>query len=130
MAKTVSGKRSGRAKASGNGEPCCSFCGKSHLEVARLVGGPGVYICDACVALCDDILAHEDNQAPAVGWQGWQPMSDDELLATLPGNLTTAENVREGLQAKIDELRRRDVSWTRIGKALNMSRQAAWERFA
>jgi hypothetical protein len=31
---------------------CCSFCGKPHTAVAKLIAGPGVYICDACVALC------------------------------------------------------------------------------
>ena len=30
----------------------CSFCGKSHAEVKKLIAGPGVYICDNCVILC------------------------------------------------------------------------------
>jgi len=34
----------------------CSFCGKSHDEVNRLVAGPGVYICDECIEVCFDIL--------------------------------------------------------------------------
>ena len=34
----------------------CSFCRKSNREVRKLIGGPGVYICDACVGLCNDIL--------------------------------------------------------------------------
>lgn len=118
------------AKAVESGAPACSFCGKPHSQVARLVGGPGVYICDACVGLCNGILADESNQAPAPGWKGWESMSDDDLLASLRGTLTSVEHVREGLQARIDELRRREVSWARIGDVLGMSRQAAWERFS
>jgi len=37
----------------------CSFCGKSRTEVKRLVAGPGVYICDDCVANCRNILEKE-----------------------------------------------------------------------
>src|SRR5258708_37080544 len=34
----------------------CSFCGKSHAEVKKLIAGPGVYICDNCVILCKSVL--------------------------------------------------------------------------
>jgi ATP-dependent Clp protease ATP-binding subunit ClpX len=37
----------------------CSFCGKSQREVKKLIAGPGVYICDECVDLCNDIIAEE-----------------------------------------------------------------------
>jgi len=37
----------------------CSFCGKSQKQVKKLIAGPGVYICNECVGLCDDILAGE-----------------------------------------------------------------------
>jgi len=37
----------------------CSFCGKSQKDVTRLIAGPGVYICDECLALCDDVLIEE-----------------------------------------------------------------------
>src|SRR5271154_1161213 len=38
----------------------CSFCGKTQDEVKKLVAGPTVYICNECVALCNDILKEED----------------------------------------------------------------------
>jgi len=38
----------------------CSFCGKTSVEVKKLVAGPGVYICDGCVALCGEMIAEED----------------------------------------------------------------------
>ncbi len=37
----------------------CSFCGKSQREVKKLIAGPGVYICDECIELCNDIIAEE-----------------------------------------------------------------------
>ena len=37
----------------------CSFCGKNQVDVQRLIAGPDVYICDECVALCNDIIAQE-----------------------------------------------------------------------
>ncbi|MFM8879291.1 MAG: ClpX C4-type zinc finger protein, partial [Verrucomicrobiota bacterium] len=37
----------------------CSFCGKSKAEVKRLIAGPGVYICDACVGVCSGVLEKE-----------------------------------------------------------------------
>ena len=42
---------------------CCSFCGKAQEDVYRLIAGPGVYICNECVELCESILA--DGAAPA-----------------------------------------------------------------
>lgn len=43
----------------------CSFCGKSHAEVKKLIAGPGVYICDGCINVCQGILEkelHEDEE--------------------------------------------------------------------
>ncbi len=37
----------------------CSFCGKSRSEVRKLVAGPGVYICDACIGVCQNVLSKE-----------------------------------------------------------------------
>jgi len=39
----------------------CSFCGKSHAEVRKLIAGPGVYICDSCITVCKGILDKELN---------------------------------------------------------------------
>ncbi len=47
----------------------CSFCGKSQHEVKKLIAGPSVYVCDECIALCNEILqeGHEDRSATANG---------------------------------------------------------------
>lgn len=46
---------------------CCSFCSKTQEEVRKLVAGPGVYICDECIDLCNDILTEELEALPAIG---------------------------------------------------------------
>jgi hypothetical protein len=46
-----------------DGSSQCSFCGKAKSEVGRLIAGPGVYICNECVGLCNEIIAQE--QTPA-----------------------------------------------------------------
>ena len=45
----------------------CSFCGKSHSEVKKLIAGPGVYICNECVGVCSDILDKELRGNPKKG---------------------------------------------------------------
>ena len=45
--------------ARANNLPMCSFCGKSHSEVKKLIAGPGVYICNECIDVCSAILRKE-----------------------------------------------------------------------
>jgi hypothetical protein len=104
----------------------CSFCRRDDSVVAKLIAGPGIYICDACIGLCNDILAGR----PHTDFPGWETLSDDALLTTLAPSSAAVEAVRMVLQEHIDLLRRRGVSWVRIGEALGISRQAAWERFS
>jgi ATP-dependent Clp protease ATP-binding subunit ClpX len=52
-------------KTSGGSEQLlCSFCGKSQRQVKKLIAGPGVYICDECIDLCNEII-DEERAAPA-----------------------------------------------------------------
>lgn len=103
----------------------CSFCRRGEEAVDKLVGGPGVTICDACVEACNRILAGE----PAPAFPGWEALSDAQLLATLRPSAAAVDAVRDVLQEHVDLLRARGVSWAMIGSALGISRQAAWERF-
>ena len=43
----------------GNEQLLCSFCGKSQRQVKKLIAGPGVYICDECIDLCNEIIDEE-----------------------------------------------------------------------
>jgi ATP-dependent Clp protease ATP-binding subunit ClpX len=108
----------------------CSFCGKSQHKVAKLIAGPrGVFICDECVGLCEKIVAG-----------AWSPAADkrfeplqrppQELLELLPSVDFASEANRDFLQALVETLRAREVSWAEIGQALGVSRQSAWERFS
>ncbi|MEZ4230867.1 MAG: ATP-dependent Clp protease ATP-binding subunit ClpX [Polyangiaceae bacterium] len=57
-----------RRRDDSNGNLCCSFCGKSQKEVKKLIAGPTVYICDECIALCNDIIAEEvEKEEPSGG---------------------------------------------------------------
>ena len=47
----------------------CSFCGKSQKQVKKLIAGPGVYICDECIELCNEIIVEELSTATAVSLQ-------------------------------------------------------------
>jgi ATP-dependent Clp protease ATP-binding subunit ClpX len=42
----------------------CSFCGKSQKQVKKLIAGPGVYICDECIDLCNEIIEEELTESP------------------------------------------------------------------
>ena len=46
----------------------CSFCGKSQKQVKKLIAGPGVYICDECIDLCNEIIEEEFSAAPEINF--------------------------------------------------------------
>ncbi len=104
----------------------CSFCGKDKDSVAKLVAGPGVYICSECIDLCTEILATEG--PPAINPR--HELSDDELLASVARAQAAAPQIDAAMRDYIGLLRARGISWTRIGSALGVSKQAAWERFS
>jgi hypothetical protein len=112
-----------------------SFCGKSRHQVVRLVAGPGVYICNECVGLCNQIIADElahkgtrEGDPPTL--RAWDGLSDEELLAEMVRAHAAHDNVDRAVAHHIAELRTRGTSWARIGEALGMTRQSAWERFS
>lgn len=51
-------------------QPICSFCGRTSDEVERLIAGPGVYICNECIEVCDSILKEEHRKAEADSVKG------------------------------------------------------------
>jgi len=103
----------------------CSFCGKDKDSVVKLVAGPGVYICDVCVDLCNQIIPQATPEITS-----WDSQSDDELLASLTRIQAVVSQVDTALHHHVGLLRGRGVSWTRIGEALGVTKQAAWDRFS
>ncbi len=108
----------------------CSFCMKAQTAVVKMIAGPGVFICNECVALCEPIMATAPTQpmAPeAIMTPDKTPT--DQLLKVLVGYNRAFESVDIAMQDTVDVLRERDVSWAAIGETLGVSRQAAWKRF-
>lgn len=110
----------------------CSFCLKPEREVARVIAGPGSYICDECVSACVAILSREhqgggddDGRLPP-----WRSLTDLQMLERLPRIAEVAAQVEDALAGWVVECRRRGASWARVGAVLTMSRQSAWERFS
>ncbi|MET7760136.1 ClpX C4-type zinc finger protein [Streptomyces sp. NPDC005389] len=108
----------------------CSFCGKPSSEVGKLVSGPGVYICGECVALAERIVAGAMGEPFARSIHAWTSMTDEEILNRLPRVAAEIDRAETELRLWVQELRRRGVTWTRIGATLNITRQSAWERFS
>ena len=108
----------------------CSFCLKGAHEVAQIIEGPGTYICDGCVALCVQILEAAPQQDGGARLPRWLDMGDDELMARLPRIAAVATQVEGSLHSWVGEARHRGLAWARIGEALGMTRQSAWERFS
>ena len=105
-----------------------SFCGKSQHEVAKLIAGPTVFICNERVGMCNDVIA--ERPVPRDGYTKPLERSTDQLL-TLMGSVNYAADAgRDFLQQIVATLRGREVSWAEIGEALGVSRQSAWERFS
>lgn len=107
----------------------CSFCGRPGRRDQPMVGGLGAFICGECVDVCADRVAEfrstgEDGSPP------WLTLSDAEMLAKLPLIAQTGVQVDRFLADWVGLVRDRGLSWAEIGKALGISRQAAWERFA
>ena len=123
---------------------CCSFCLKPNTQVAKLVAGHGVYICNECVALCGEIIQAElaagppSAGPPQAGPAGGQPrvapweqeMSLEEILAALPRVAAAGQQAQEYLTHWVRKARSLGATWARIGAALDMTRQSAWERFS
>ncbi len=114
----------------GKGPLHCSFCLKSQHEVQKLIAGPGfIFICNECVGLCDEIVAGRTPKTDGEQFKV-ENIPTDRLLARLKPVEQTLQGMGNQLSTMVEELRGREVSWARIGEALGVSRQSAWERFS
>ena len=104
----------------------CSFCRKSDEQLKKLIAGPAVFICDDCVELCNRIL----DGKPVPAFPGLDALKTDDLRKSLLPAADQLRKTEDVLRNHVATLRKREVTWTRIGEALGVSRQAAWERFS
>jgi ATP-dependent Clp protease ATP-binding subunit ClpX len=83
--------------------PECSFCGKSEKEVKRLIAGPGVFICDECVGLCDALLGHQHDshdEEPATS-QEIGVLSPHEIKEKLDEYVIGQDNAKKVLSVAV-----------------------------
>jgi hypothetical protein len=107
----------------------CSFCLKPSDEVAKLIAGPGVYICNECVDLCGQIISSPPPLPP--GLTSWDEGLDlDGVLASLPRMAAAGAQAERNLCCFVRRARELGATWAAIGASLGMTRQSAWERFS
>ena len=108
----------------------CSFCGKRGTADTRYAAGLGALMCTECLTTFFEAFAAPENVSQRViGWYD-DSMSDADMLARLPLIAATAGQVDRYLRMWVGRIRERHISYAEIGKALGVSRQAAWERFS
>lgn len=80
----------------------CSFCGKTQDQVRRLVAGPGVYICDECISLCNDIISEEfalmDDPKPSLNFELPKPK---EIMDRLSEYVIGQERAKKNLAVAV-----------------------------
>lgn len=109
----------------------CSFCVKPYREVAKLVAGPGVFICNECVSLCSEIIGASPAGTGERRPMPWETEENVETVLTLlPSIAAAGRQLERNLGAWVTRARALGATWSRIGEALGMTRQSAWERFS
>jgi ATP-dependent Clp protease ATP-binding subunit ClpX len=78
----------------------CSFCGRTQDEVKKLIAGPGVYICDECVAMCEDILA-EDRELTQSKESDFKSLTPKEIKKKLDEYIISQEKAKKILSVAV-----------------------------
>lgn len=111
----------------------CSHCLRPRPETGPLLHSPLAAICRSCGERVVATFAEReatrsetfDPQTPP-----WSSLDDETLLVRVRDVADAEDQVEEHLRAWVGMARERGISWARIGRALDMTRQSAWERFA
>jgi ATP-dependent Clp protease ATP-binding subunit ClpX len=77
----------------------CSFCGKSKDSVRKFISGPSVYICNECIALCNEILAEDEEREVAEAIT--QVPTPQEIKDTLDGYVIGQERAKKALAVAV-----------------------------
>lgn len=77
----------------------CSFCGKSQKQVKKLIAGPGVYICDECIDLCNEIIEEELAETSEVRWE--ELPKPREIYEFLEGYVVGQEPAKKALSVAV-----------------------------
>ena len=93
------------------------------------MAGPGVYICDGCVVLSNQLIAGKTGAAPQLA--PWEAESGlQAVLASLPRIALAASQADHTLRMYVGKARESGATWAAVGDALGITRQSAWERFS
>mgnify|MGYP001627905231 CR=1 FL=1 len=79
----------------------CSFCGKSHAEVKKLIAGPGVYICDGCINVCRGILEKELNEEEEEAPQHFSVPKPKEIFDQLNQHVIGQDHAKKVLSVAV-----------------------------
>jgi hypothetical protein len=108
----------------------CSFCKKNNRQVNKLVAGPGVYICNECLALCDQLIEEDVTPEESAQLQAqFANRAAEDVLAMLPALARTAEEVETELRRWVLRLRQLDTGWDEIAAVLQLSHEEVRQRF-
>jgi len=77
----------------------CSFCGKSQKQVKKLIAGPGVYICDECIDLCNEIIEEELSETSDLKWDSLP--KPREIYEFLDGYVIGQETAKKALSVAV-----------------------------
>jgi ATP-dependent Clp protease ATP-binding subunit ClpX len=77
----------------------CSFCGKSQKQVKKLIAGPGVYICDECIDLCNEIIEEELSEPPELKWDSLP--KPREIYEFLDSYVIGQDKAKKGLSVAV-----------------------------
>ncbi|MCC7127983.1 MAG: ATP-dependent Clp protease ATP-binding subunit ClpX, partial [Microbacteriaceae bacterium] len=79
----------------------CSFCGKSQKQVQQLIAGPGVYICDECVELCNEIIEERLTESGAEATASFELPKPKEIFAFLEEYVIGQEQAKRALSVAV-----------------------------
>jgi len=79
----------------------CSFCGKSQEQVRKLIAGQGVYICDECINLCQEIIEEEMLEAPRAKPQQTKLPNPRQIMAALDNYVISQDRAKKVLAVAV-----------------------------
>jgi len=79
----------------------CSFCGKNQDEVKKIIAGPSVYICDECIALCNDIVLEDQPNHPDVAVEETTNLKPKEIKEKLDEYVVGQDNAKRALAVAV-----------------------------
>ena len=102
----------------------CSFCGKGHDQVKKLIAGPGVFICDECVALCQDLIERDKplKHKPFKGLDKSNIPSPKEIKAMLDDYVIGQEHAKKALSVGVYNHYKKNILFDKRNSDLDLEK--------